>query len=115
MNTRLQRGADENSNLGWFVKTLDYAVDSSLSRYVSFLQQVLQIPTPRMQEHDAVRFLAQSLEETGCQVEVFRGHGRGEPTPAGPPLNLFASRKGIGTGPSLLIEAHVDTVPTGNL
>lgn len=95
--------------------TASRAIDSSVPRYISFLQQLLRIPNLRMQEHDSVRFLAKALREAGCQTEVFEGQGIGEPTPVGPPLNLFACRKGIGTEPSLLMEAHADTVPSGSL
>ena len=36
-------------------------VDASIERYILFLQQLLQIPTPRMREHAAVRFLGAAL------------------------------------------------------
>lgn len=91
------------------------AIDSLEPRYVGFLQQFLRIPTPRMEENSAIHFLAQALREAGCEVEVFTGMGLGEATPAGAPLNLFAVKKGFGTGSSLLMEAHVDTVPTGSV
>jgi acetylornithine deacetylase len=68
-----------------------------------------------MQEHQAVRFLAKALERSGCEVEVFQGMGIGEPTPEGPPINIFARRKGSGGGRSLLLGAHLDTVPPGDL
>ena len=96
-------------------QALERAVENSLDGYIAFLQEFLQIPNPRMQEHRSVRFIAQALEKAGCQVEVFEGEGRGEPTPDGPPLNIFASRKGDGKGRSLLLQAHIDNVPAGDV
>ena len=94
---------------------LDAQLKRSLERYVGFLQQLLRILTERMCEHKAVRFFAQALGEAGCEVEVFEGGRIGEPTPEGLPLNVvFARRKGAGGGNSLLLGAHLDTVPTGD-
>lgn len=98
-----------------FDRLLEKRLKERLADYVRLLQQVLQIPTPRMEEHAAVRFVGQLLHEMGCEVEFFEGEGRGEDLPAGPPLNLFAARRGKGGGKSLLLEAHVDTVPPGRL
>lgn len=95
--------------------TLDRLLEGSLDRYIDFLQELLQIPNLRMQEHASVRFMADALEEAGCQVEIFEGEGRGEPTPDGPPINVFAVRRGTGGGRSLLLQAHIDTVPPGRL
>lgn len=93
----------------------DSKIQAALNRYKAFLQQLLQIPTERMREHQAVRFVAQALQQSGCEVEVFQGLGIGEPTPDGPPINVFARRKGVGRGNSLLLGAHVDTVPPGRV
>jgi acetylornithine deacetylase len=91
----------------------DPKIQASLGDNKAFLQQLLQIPTERMREHQAVRFLAQALDRSGCEVEIFQGRGIGEPTPEGPPINIFARRKGTGRGKSLLLGAHLDTVPPG--
>ena len=40
--------------------------------------------------------------------------GLGEQTPDGPPLNLIGRRQGSGGGKSLLLQAHMDTVPPGD-
>ena len=61
-----------------------------------------------------MRFLGAAMAEAGLEPEYFDGAGIGEPTPDGPPLNLFACQKGSGGGRSLLLEAHMDTVPPGN-
>jgi acetylornithine deacetylase len=89
-------------------------VDASVERYTAFLQDLLRIPTPRMQEQQCVRFVGEALERAGVPVVYFEGLGLGEPTPAGRPLNLHSLRKGLGNGRSLLLQAHVDTVPTGD-
>src|SRR5690349_21764289 len=85
------------------------------ARYTTFLQKLLQIPTPRMQEHQCLLFLAEALEASGIGVMMFEGFGMAEPLPDGPPWNLFGTRRGAGNGRSLLIEAHIDTVPTGDV
>src|SRR5262245_42742696 len=94
----------------------------SAERNIEFLRRLLAIPKPRMQEHQAVRFCADALLEAGCEVDVFAGEGIAEPTPAGVPLNVLAQRRGRGGGGdgggggggrSLLLEAHLDTVPVG--
>jgi acetylornithine deacetylase len=84
------------------------------SRYVDFLQALLKIPTPRMSEHECVRFLADALEQSGLSVTSFPGLGLAEPLPDGLPLNLVCTRTGTGSGRSLMIEAHIDTVPPGD-
>src|SRR5688500_6078793 len=91
-------------------------VDASAGQNLTFLRTLLRIPKPRMREHDAVHFAADALRGAGCEVEVFPGEGVGEPTPDGPPLNILARRPGRGGGGggrSLLLEAHLDTVPPG--
>lgn len=92
-------------------------VDATGESNLAFLQQLLAIPKLRMQEHEAIHFAAEALRKAGCEVDVFPGEGIGEPTPAGPPLNVLARRRsrggGSGGGRSLLLEAHMDTVPPG--
>jgi acetylornithine deacetylase len=90
------------------------AIKLSLPRYIEFLQILLRIPTPRMREHECMRFLGRALEHSGVKVDYFEGEGLGEPTPDGPPLNLIARRQGSGGGKSLLVQAHMDTVPPGD-
>ncbi len=110
MNSAQQAKADEA-----LTGALARAVDASHDRYVVLLQKMLQIPSPRMQEHEVIRFLGRTLEQAGCQVNLFEGQGAGEPTPAGLPINLFAARKGSGGGRSLILGAHMDSVPAGDL
>lgn len=93
------------------VTRFDSLIQANLNGYVGFLQQFLRIPTERMREHEAVRFAGAAFQEAGCEIGVFEGMGIGEPTPAGQPLNVIARRPGIGQGPSLLLGAHLDTVP----
>src|SRR5262249_2081799 len=95
-------------------KDLEGAISLSLPGYIEFFQSLLRIPTPRMREHEAVRFLGGALQRSGLTVDYFEGEGLGEPTPDGPPLNLVAQRKGSGGGKSLLLQGHMDTVPPGD-
>jgi acetylornithine deacetylase len=88
-------------------------VEANRQRHEQFLQDLLRIPKPRMQEHKAVHFAADALRRAGCEVEMFPGEGLGEPTPDGPPINILARRPGRGRGKSFLLEAHIDTVPPG--
>src|SRR5690242_995789 len=94
-------------------KEIVESIRLSRATYIQFLQDLLRIPTPRMREHKCVRFLGEALERCGVEVEYFQGEGLGEPTPDGPPLNLIGRRKGRGEGRSLLLQAHMDTVPPG--
>src|SRR5438045_4610293 len=96
------------------VKQIDEYLENYSADHTAFLQRVLSIPTPRMQEHQAVRFIADAMKQSGCKVEIFEGLGLGEPLPDGPPLNVLAYRAGTGCGPTLLLEAHLDTVPPGD-
>jgi acetylornithine deacetylase len=95
--------------------TIASFVDASATQNLTFLRDLLRIPKPRMQEHEAIRFAADILRKAKCEVDVFAGQGIGETTPAGPPLNVLAHRKGRGGGRSLMLEAHIDTVPTGDV
>lgn len=88
-------------------------VDASLDAYTRFLQQLLQIPAGRMREHASLRFLAAAMQKSGLKPVLFEGEGIGEPTPDGLPINLFACCRGNGGGKSLMLEAHMDTPPTG--
>jgi acetylornithine deacetylase len=94
-------------------KRIDQHVTRTAEQNRMFLRELLMIPKPRMQEQDAIHFAADALTAAGCEVDVFEGEGIGEPTPAGPPLNCLAHRKGSDGGPSLLLEAHMDAVPVG--
>jgi len=98
-----------------FDRALESAIDSSFDRYVGLLERTLRIPSPRMQEHEVVRFLSNTLKQAGCHVKIFEGDGEGEPAPAGRPINLFAVRNGRGGGKSLILGAHLDSVPPGDL
>jgi acetylornithine deacetylase len=82
--------------------------------YIDFLQSLLQIPAPRMQEHECIRFLEQAFERAGRPLTCFEGLGLEESMADGLPLNLFGTRNGSGGGRSLLIEAHIDTPPPGD-
>ena len=97
-----------------FKGDLDRHVSAVRDEYVTFFQNLLRIPTPRMQEHDAMHFVADAIRAAAWDVEVFAGRGEGEPTPDGVPINLLARRRGSGGGRSLLLEAHMDTVPPGD-
>jgi len=93
---------------------LNSTIQESIGHYQDFLRKLLQIPTERMREQEAVQFLAKAFKGSGCEVEVFQGKGIGEPIPDGAPINIFARRKGSGEGKSLLLGAHLDTIPTGD-
>lgn len=97
-----------------FQHELEQRVDRSLETYISFLQKVLRIPTPRMQEHECLRFVGDALDRINVPVTYFEGRGKGEAMPDGLPLNFHGVRTGSGGGRSLLLQAHMDTVPPGD-
>lgn len=97
-----------------FDRDLQRRIGQSLDGYTAWLQEFLRIPSPRMEEHNAIRYLARKLQRSRCSVKIFEGDGIGEPTPAGRPINLLAHRKGFGGGRSLIVSAHIDSVPAGD-
>lgn len=99
---------------GDFESRLDRQIEICAERHTRLLQELLAIPTPRMKEHAAVRFIAEKLRQAGLAVDVFEGEALGELAPDGPPLNIRAQRSGAGGGRSLLLGAHLDTVPSGD-
>ena len=89
------------------------AVERNLADYISLFQRLLRVPTPRNREHAALTVVADSLRGNGVEVSTFDGQPADTADEPGP--NLFATipAAGRGSGRSLLLEAHIDTVPPG--
>ena len=88
-------------------------MERSLPDYVALFQRLLRVPTPRNREHAALAMVADSLRGCGIEMATFDGRPAGSADEPGP--NLFATipAAGRGEGRSLLLEAHIDTVPPG--
>lgn len=66
---------------------------------------LVDIPSETLQEAEVCRFYAAQLEELGFAVdrrEVSEGR-----------YNLYARLPGAGSGPSLMLNGHLDTIPIG--
>ena len=97
---------------------IERGVEQRLADNVALFQRLLRIPTPRGAEHAAMELVQSQLTAAGCQPIAFAGTicdaTGGWPRESGP--NLFATRPGSGNGHarSLLLAAHIDTVPPGD-
>jgi acetylornithine deacetylase len=105
-------GLDDTS----FCEGLDRYLEDASQRHIDFLQRLLQIPCPRGGEGESIRFVKETLEAARCEVAVFEGEMSGGGSCEKPSGNLYArlpSQGGGGRG--LMLEAHLDVVPPGDL
>ena len=96
------------------------AVDRLTSTYRRLLQELVRIPSPVGEEGAAQAVVERRMREIGMEVEAFdvpvdelRGLAAFNPSPRsylGRPC-VVGRRRGAGTGRSLLLNAHIDTVP----
>lgn len=88
--------------------------------YRALLQTLVQTPSPVGSEGEAQAMVARQMQKIGLEVDQFDvdprtllGEEAFNPTPreyANRP-NLVARQRGLGGGRSLLLNAHIDTVP----
>ncbi|HWI19102.1 MAG TPA: M20/M25/M40 family metallo-hydrolase [Vicinamibacterales bacterium] len=96
------------------------AIERLTPRYVSLLQELVRIPSQTGQEAAAQAVVARQMREIGLAVETFdvdlaalAVHPAFNRTPRsydGRP-NVAGRLHGTGAGKSLLLNAHIDTVP----
>ncbi|MBD9624687.1 ArgE/DapE family deacylase [Ensifer sp. ENS06] len=99
------------------------AVDDAFSSQVGFLERLCRFPSTRGNEQDVQRFLADELTARGYDVdlwEIREEQLRGLPgfspvvTPYSDAFNVVGtSRSQSPRGRSLILNGHVDVVPTG--
>lgn len=104
-------------------------VQKNEQHYIEFLQKLIQFDTSVIrhgedgQEEKAQIYLAEYLKNMGCEVQMFEpdnevmkqypsyneGHSyKGRPV-------VVATYKGTGNGKSIILNGHMDTMPSGDL
>lgn len=96
------------------------AIERLTPRYIELLQELVRVPSPLGEEAAAQAVVERQMREIGLAVERFdvepmrlAGHDGFNRTPrsyAGRP-NVAGRLHGPGAGKSLLLNAHIDTVP----
>lgn len=96
------------------------AIDRLEPAYRSFLQELVRVPSVTGQEGDAQALVAQRMREAGLTIDVFdidaealRSAPGFNPSPrsyTGRPC-VVGRAAGSGGGRSLILNAHIDTVP----
>jgi succinyl-diaminopimelate desuccinylase len=91
------------------------SADELRDEIIKLLQKMIQIPSvnPVGDYTEISHFLDEKLREYGLLVEVIDvpEHIVNEKNLSTPRKNVIATLKGSGTGPSLILNAHLDTVP----
>ena len=72
------------------------------SPVIELCRELVRIPSPSGQEGELARFVAERMQAMGMRVEVDR-YG-----------SALGIRKGHKPGPTLILDAHLDTVPVTN-
>ena len=96
------------------------AIDRLVADYTRHLQDLVRIPSPVGSEGPAQQWVVHRMRRIGLDVDVFDVDPRAlsalptfNPTPqeyAGRPC-VVGLRRGAATGRSLVLNAHIDTVP----
>ncbi len=94
------------------------AVDDGFAAQTAFLEQLVRFPSTRGNEHTVQDFMARSLRERDYFVDLFEmdraalgAHpGSGEHSQA--PVVVGIHRPKSEVGCSLIIQGHVDVIPT---
>ena len=105
------------------IERIETAVDDAFDEQLGFTQALVRFPTQRGQEHTAQEFMAQSLRERDLpvdrwtiDVEDIRHHPGFSPVTISydNALNVVGThRPKKATGRSLILNGHIDVVPTG--
>src|SRR5262245_15426582 len=91
-------------------------VDALRDEVAAFTSQLVRIPTinpPGEAYADCARFIGARLASLGHAVEYCAAEGRPEHTEQHPRLNVIGVRRGIGAGPVVHLNGHLDVVPAG--
>src|SRR6266436_6208195 len=105
-----------------FDQTLLQKIDDSREKAISFLQQMIAIPSVTGDEAKIQKFLADYMTKIGLDVdmwetdwEALKKHPGYRPVDRGYEgrPNIVATLKGTGGGRSLLLNGHTDVIPVG--
>ena len=103
-------------------QTLVQKIDDSREKAISFLQQMIAIPSVTGDEAKIQKFLADYMTKIGLDVdmwetdwEALKKHPGYRPVDRGYEgrPNIVATLKGSGGGRSLLLNGHTDVIPVG--
>ena len=99
------------------------SVSDGFPEQIAFTQDLVRFPSTRGNEHTVQDFMARALRSRGLVVDVFSideaaiarhpGGSRISPTHSKAPLVVGIHRPRQETGRSLILQGHVDVVPTG--
>src|SRR5438874_8694447 len=101
-------------------ETLLKKIDDSRDKAISFLQQMIAIPSVTGDEARIQKFLADYMAKLGLAVDVWetdwealKKHPAYRPVDRGDEgrPNIVATVKGTGGGRSLLLNGHTDVIP----
>lgn len=102
---------------------IDKWIEENRTTIISFLQDLIRIPSITGNEGPIQEFIAQELGEMGLDIDVFvppLEELRKHPAFVEPPQdyegrpNVVGTLKGDGGGKSLLLNGHVDVIPGGD-
>ena len=69
-------------------------------------ERLVRVPSVTLQEEEVCRLYHEQLQDLGLEVDVR------EVTPGRD--NLYARIRGVGGGPTLMLNGHLDTIPNPN-
>jgi acetylornithine deacetylase len=102
-------------------KVIEY-IDQSKEEIIGFLREIVSFQSVTGDEEEIQTFIASTLRKMGLQVDVWEpDHEELRKHPAYLPSergyknrpNVVAIYKGVGGGKSLLLNGHVDVIPSG--
>jgi acetylornithine deacetylase len=126
---RQRRGTAQEQDVHNSVQLISNGVDDLRDELIRFLQDLVRIPSLPGQEQEAQRFVAAKLSELRLEVktvesrlEQLKDHPAfcDDGVPFGHRLNVVGRWAGVGKGEdkttarSLILNGHIDVVPTGN-
>lgn len=91
-------------------------VERSADEATAFTSDLIRIPTvnpPGEHYEDCARFIGQTLDRFGFELEYFAAEGRPEHTPSHPRINVVGTRPGLSPRPTVHLNGHFDVVPAG--
>jgi succinyl-diaminopimelate desuccinylase len=91
-------------------------VEALVPEMIECLQELVRIPTvnpPGAHYADFVEALGRRYRALGYATEVVRAVGHPDDRDAFPRVNLLARREGVGPGPCVHFNGHLDVVPPG--
>jgi acetylornithine deacetylase len=115
--------------VSYLFRAIQQKINDNRSKYIEFLTQLISFDTSVIehgvggQEGLAQQWLAGYLGKIGCKVDIFEpdnermskypGFNKGHNYKNRP--NVVAVYKGTGGGKSLILNGHIDTMPSGDL